>query len=289
MNTFKTTVLLTALTVLLVGIGYFVGGAYGAIAFFVLAVIMNMSAYWFSDRIALRMAGAREVSEDQDPKLFKMVAEVAARAQMPMPKLFVIETATPNAFATGRSPEKGVVAVTTGIRRLLSENELKAVIAHEIGHVKNRDTLTSSIAATIAGAISMISFMLLWFGGRRGLLSILIMILAPIAASIIQFAISRTREFAADEFGANLIRDPEALASALLKLEQGVQSAPMQDTPQQEAIAALYIIHPFKGGGMGKLFRTHPPTKERVERLRKMTYGTTYTRRARGRTTSRVR
>ena len=240
-----------------------------------------MSAYWFSDRIALRMAGAHEVTEAQEPQLFKMVAEVAARAQMPMPKLFVIETATPNAFATGRSPEKGVVAVTTGIRRLLNENELKAVIGHEIGHVKNRDTLTSSIAATIAGAISMISFMLLWFGGGRSregaLLSILIMILAPIAASIIQFAISRTREFAADEFGANLTRDPESLASALLKLEQGVQYAPMQDTPQQEAIAALYIVHPFRGGGMGKLFSTHPPTKERVERLRKMAYGAAYT------------
>ena len=276
MNTLKTTVLLTALTVLLVGIGYFVGGLGGMIVFFVLAAVMNMSAYWFSDRIALRMAGAHEVTEAQEPQLFKMVAEVAARAQMPMPKLFVIETATPNAFATGRSPEKGVVAVTTGIRRLLNENELKAVIGHEIGHVKNRATLTSSIAATIAGAISMISFMLLWFGGGRSregaLLSILIMILATIAASIIQFAISRTSEFAADEFGANLTRDPEALASALLKLEQGVQYAPMQDTPQQEAIAALYIVHPFRGGGMGKLFSTHPPTKERVERLRKMTY-----------------
>ena len=276
MNTLKTTVLLTALTVLLVGIGYFVGGLGGMIVFFVLAAVMNMSAYWGRDRIALRMAGAHEVTEAQEPQLFKMVAEVAARAQMPMPKLFVIETATPNAFATGRSPEKGVVAVTTGIRRLLNENELKAVIGHEIGHVKNRDTLTSSIAATIAGAISMISFMLLWFGGGRSregaLLSILIMILAPIAASIIQFAISRTREFAADEFGANLTRDPESLASALLKLEQGVQYAPMQDTPQQEAIAALYIVHPFRGGGMGKLFSTHPPTKERVERLRKMTY-----------------
>ena len=185
MNTLKTTVLLTALTVLLVGIGYFVGGLGGMIVFFVLAAVMNMSAYWFSDRIALRMAGAHEVTEAQEPQLFKMVAEVAARAQMPMPKLFVIETATPNAFATGRSPEKGVVAVTTGIRRLLNENELKAVIGHEIGHVKNRDTLTSSIAATIAGAISMISFMLLWFGGGRSregaLLSILIMILAPVS------------------------------------------------------------------------------------------------------------
>ncbi len=273
-NGIKTGFLLALLTGLLLLIGYIIGGVGGLTAFLVIAGVMNFSAFWFSDRFALRMAGASEITEDVDPRLFAMVNEVANLAGMPMPRLYVIENPAPNAFATGRSPARAAVAVTTGIRQLLSERELRAVIGHEIAHVKNRDTLTSSIVATIAGAISMISFMLIFFGGQRNAFAaIAIMILAPIAASIIQFAISRTREFAADETGARIVHDPEALAAALEKLHRGVAMRPMEPTPQQEAVAALYIVHPFRGGGMAKLFSTHPPLEERVARLRRMAYG----------------
>ena len=274
MNGIKTGFLLALLTGLLLLIGYIIGGVGGLTVFLVIAGVMNFSAFWFSDRFALRMAGAHEITPEADPRLFAMVNEVANLAGMPMPRLYVIENPAPNAFATGRSPERAAVAVTTGIRRLLDERELRAVIGHEIAHVKNRDTLTSSIVATIAGAISMISFMLIFFGGQRNAFAALaIMILAPIAASIIQFAISRTREFAADETGARIVHDPEALASALEKLHRGVAMRPMEPTPQQEAVAALYIVHPFSGGGMAKLFSTHPPLEERVARLRRMAYG----------------
>lgn len=271
MNGIKTGFLLAVLTALLLLIGYLIGGTGGLVVFLIIAAVMNFSAFWWSDKFALRMAGARAVTAEEAPKLHDMVYEVAYRAGMPMPKVYIIENPTPNAFATGRSPEKGVVAVTTGIMQLLEERELRAVIGHEMAHVKNRDTLTSSIVATIAGAISMISFMLLFFGGQRNALaSIAIMILAPLAASVIQFAISRTREFAADEAGARIVRDPHALASALQKLHQGVAYSPMKETPQQEAVAALYIVHPFSGGGVSKLFSTHPPLKERIERLQRM-------------------
>lgn len=274
MNGIKTTFLLVLLTAILVGIGYLIGGVAGMAVFVILAGVMNFAAFWFSDKFALRMAGAHEVTAEQEPQLHAMVNEVANLAGMPMPKVYMIQNDAPNAFATGRSPNKAVVAVTTGIRRILNERELRAVIGHEIGHVKNRDTLTSSIVATIAGAISMISFMLLFFGGRRNLLlGLLIAILAPIAASVIQFAISRTREFAADQTGAEITHDPESLASALEKLHQGVASRPMEATPQQEAVSALYIVHPFRGGGMSKWFSTHPPLEARVERLRRMAYG----------------
>lgn len=274
MNGIKTGFLLSLLTGLLLLIGYLIGGVGGLTVFLVIAGVMNFSAFWFSDRFALRMAGAHEITPEADPRLFAMVNEVANLAGMPMPRLYVIENPAPNAFATGRSPERAAVAVTTGIRRLLDERELRAVIGHEIAHVKNRDTLTSSIVATIAGAISMISFMLIFFGGQRNAFAaIAIMLLAPIAASIIQFAISRTREFAADETGARIVHDPEALASALEKLHRGVAMRPMEPTPQQEAVAALYIVHPFSGGGMAKLFSTHPPLEERVARLRRMAYG----------------
>ncbi len=271
MNGIKTAFLLAALTALLLFIGYALGGYAGLMIFLILAGVMNFAAFWWSDKMALRMAGAREVTAEEAPGLFTMVEEVAYRASMPMPRVYIIENPTPNAFATGRSPEKGVVAVTTGIVQLLTEAELRAVIGHEMAHIKNRDTLTSSIVATIAGAISMISFMLVFFGGQRNALAaIAIMILAPLAASIIQFAISRTREFAADETGAHIVRDPHALASALEKLHRGVERAPMDATPQQEAVAALYIVHPFTGGGISKLFSTHPPLEDRLERLRRM-------------------
>jgi heat shock protein HtpX len=279
MNTLRTTVLLAAITGLLVVVGGAIGGLGGAIVFLIIAGFMNFFAFWFSDRVALKMAGAKEVSEVDEPKLYDMVREVANLANMPMPKVFVIQSETPNAFATGRSPKKAVVAVTTGIRRILNERELRAVIGHEMGHVKNRDILTSSIVATIAGAISLIAMILMWssiFGGGRGrnpIITLLIILVAPIAASMIQMGISRTREFAADASGAEITHDPEALASALEKLHQGVAMRPMEQTPRQESVSALYIVHPFAGGGVGKLFSTHPPLEDRIARLRKMAYG----------------
>ena len=279
-NTLKTTVLLAALTGLFVFIGQLIGGPGGALIFLVIAGVMNFFAYWFSDKMALRMAGAHEVTAEQEPNLHAMVAEVAALAKMPMPKVFVIQSESPNAFATGRNPQHAVVAVTTGIRRILNDRELRGVIGHEMGHVKNRDILTSSIVATIAGAIQFIAQMLLWtslFSGGRSnenrnpLVMIGIMLLAPIAATIIQMGISRTREYAADKSGADFTGDPEALASALEKLHQGVAYRPMPETPAQEAVSALYIVKPFKGGqGLSNLFSTHPPMDERIRRLREM-------------------
>ena len=281
MNTLKTVVLLGALTGLFAGLGYLLFGGVGGLAIFlVLAGVMNFFAYWFSDKLALRMAGAREVSSQEEPHLHAIVAEVAELAGVPKPKVFVVQTESPNAFATGRNPEHAVVAVTTGIRRILSDRELRAVLGHEIGHVKNRDILTSSIAATIAGAISYLQFVFIWgsmFGGGRnrdsgaGLLGLLGVIVAPIVAAILQFAISRSREYAADASGADYTRDPEGLASALAKLHNGVQAMPMQQTPATEATSSLYIMHPFRAGdGLSRLFSTHPPVEERIKRLRRM-------------------
>lgn len=277
MNLMKTTMLLALLTGLLVAVGGLVGGTAGMIFFLLIAAAMNFFAYWFSDKAALKMAGAQEVSEAEEPGLHALVAEVAADAGMPKPRVFVMHTDSPNAFATGRNPQHAVVAVTTGIRRILNERELRAVLGHEMGHVRNRDILTTSIVATIAGAISLIANVLMWssiFGGRRNqnpLLMLLAIIVAPIAASAIQMGISRQREYAADATGAEVTGDPLALASALSKLERGVQYVPMQETPVQESVAALYIVKPFAGlGGMSRLFSTHPPVAERVERLRNM-------------------
>ncbi len=279
MNVLKTTVLLAALTGILVGIGGMVGGVSGMILFLGIAGVMNFVAYWFSDKMALRMAGAHEVTEAEEPHLFGMVREVAQLSRMPMPKVYVIQTDSPNAFATGRNPKHAVVAVTTGIRGLLNDRELRGVIGHEMGHVKNRDILTSSIVATLAGAIQMIAQVLMFstmFGGRRNenqnpLLMLVAILIAPIAATLIQLGISRTREYAADKTGAEVTGDPEALASALEKLQRGVAYSPMEPTPAQEAVAALYIVKPFSGGaGISKLFSTHPPLEERVARLRAM-------------------
>jgi heat shock protein HtpX len=272
---------LGALTGLLVGLGYLIGGASFALIALIFAGVMNFVAYWFSDKLALRMAGAREVSREQEPHLHAMVEEVATLAGVPKPKVFVIDNESPNAFATGRNPQHAVVAVTTGIRRILSYRELRAVIGHEIGHVKNRDILTSSIAATIAGAISYIQTMLMWGallggnnreGGAGGaMMAFLASIVAAVAAGILQMAISRTREYAADKSGAEYTRDPEALASALGKLHNGVQMRPMEERAGTEATSSLYIVHPFRGGGgLSNLFSTHPPIEERIRRLRRM-------------------
>ncbi|HLF78723.1 MAG TPA: zinc metalloprotease HtpX [Dehalococcoidia bacterium] len=277
---FKTALLLGALTGLLVGLGYMIGGSGFALIALVFAGVMNFVMYWFSDKLALSMAGAHEVTKEQEPRLHAMVEEVAMLAGVPKPKVYVVQNESPNAFATGRNPQHAVVAVTTGIRRILDDRELRAVIGHEIGHVKNRDILTASIAATIAGAISYIQTMLMWgalLGGGRDreggnpLVALLASIVAGIAAVLLQMAISRTREYSADKSGAEYLRDPEALASALAKLHNGVQVQPMRETAGTEATSSLYIVHPFRGGaGLGNLFSTHPPVEERIKRLRRM-------------------
>jgi heat shock protein HtpX len=276
---FKTTLLLASLTGLLVGMGYVLGGPSVALIALIFAGIMNFVAYFFSDKLALSMAGAREVSREQEPELHRMVAEVARLSEMPMPKVFVVDNESPNAFATGRDPNHAVVAVTTGIRRILTDRELRAVIGHEMGHVKNRDILTSSIAATIAGAISYLGMMAFWMGGMFGgrdreganpLIALLMFIFAPIAAGILQMALSRTREYAADRSGAEYTHDPMSLASALNKLQNGVAMRPMEQNAGTQATSSLYIVHPFNAGGLSNLFSTHPPIEERIKRLQEM-------------------
>lgn len=278
MNALKTAILLGALTGLLVGLGYIIGGSQMAIVALIFAGVMNFFAYWFSDQLALRMAGAREVSPQEEPRLHAIVEDVAMLAGVPKPRVYVVQNESPNAFATGRDPQHAAVAVTTGIQRILTERELRAVIGHEIGHVKNRDILISSVAATIAGAISYIQTMLFWssmIGGRRNggniLFAFVAAMIAALAAAILQMAISRTREFAADRSGAEYTNDPEALASALAKLHNGVQMRPMPQNAGTEATASLYIVHPFRAGeGLSRLFSTHPPVEERIKRLRRM-------------------
>ena len=277
MSALRTAILLGALSGLLIGLCYIIGGPGFAIFGLVLAGIFNFGAYWFSDKLALRMAGAKEVSSQDEPQLHALVEEVAILAGLPKPKVFVVQNESPNAFATGRDPKHAVVAVTTGIQRILDRRELKAVIGHEMGHVKNRDILISTIAATVAGAISYIQTMLIWgsiFGGRDrngGFIAIIAAVVAALAAAMLQMAVSRTREFAADKSGAEYVGDPEALASALAKLHNGVQVRPMEQTAGAEATSSLYIVHPFRmQGGIGALFATHPPVEERIRRLRQM-------------------
>lgn len=279
-NMFKTTALLALLTGLFVVIGGALGGQVGMVIALVFAVAMNMGAWWFSDTLALRMSGAQEVSPEEAPDLHQMVETLSLRAGIPKPRVYIIESETPNAFATGRSPAHGAVAVTTGIARLLTRDELAGVVAHELAHIKHRDTLISSVAASIAGAVSMIADMAMWamiFGGLGGsdeeednggiagmVGGVLTMILAPIMAMIIQMAISRAREFSADAGGAQILGDPLPLASALEKLEWAAGRVPMDAKP---ATSHLYIVNPMMGGLAG-LFRTHPPTEERIARLR---------------------
>jgi heat shock protein HtpX len=284
MNTTKTIVLMVGLTVLLVFLGGAFGGRQGMIYAFIFAFAMNMFSYWFSDKIVLRMYNAREATEAEAPVLWGVTRNLAMKMNMPMPKVYVIPSDAPNAFATGRNPNHAAVAATDGILRLLTREELEGVMAHELGHVRNRDILIGTIAATIAGAISMLAHIAQWgmlfggFGGRRDddegqgsmVGGILMIILAPIAAALIQMAISRSREFEADATGARICGNPLALANALRKLHAGSQRIPMEANP---ATAHMFIVNPLRGGGLVNLFSTHPPMEERIARLEKMVYG----------------
>jgi heat shock protein HtpX len=270
--TIRTTILLATLSGLFVAIGFFIGGSSTALLFLFMAALMNMGAYFFSDKIALKMSRAKPIEESEAPRLYQIVRELTTRADLPMPRLYMIPVDQPNAFATGRNPKHSAVAVTRGITQLLSEDELRGVIAHELAHVKHRDILITSVAATIGAAITYLGYMLLWFGGDDesplGLVaSLALVLLAPIAATIIQLSISRQREYAADAGGAAISGNPESLASALLRLEEGAKQMPMQ---VNQAAEPLYIVKPFSAKGIGRLFSTHPPIEERVKRLRQM-------------------
>jgi heat shock protein HtpX len=277
MNTFKSTLLLVALMLVLVFVGGRFGGQNGMILAFVISVAMNFTAYFYSDKIALAMYRAQPVTREELPRAYEVVERLTAKQGLPMPKIYVLPTESPNAFATGRNPQHASVAVTHGILGLLDDEELEGVLAHELGHVKNRDILTSSIAATLAGAITLIARMGYYaslfggFGGRDsrdreggGLGALLMLIVAPVAATLIQLAVSRSREYEADATGAHTTGNPFALARALQKLENYSKRVPLQATP---ATAHLFIIAPLIGGGIGSLFSTHPPTKERIRRL----------------------
>ncbi|HEX9899455.1 MAG TPA: zinc metalloprotease HtpX [Candidatus Methylomirabilis sp.] len=280
-NTLKTTALLAALTVLFVLIGGMLGGEQGMVVAFLFAGVMNFASYWWSDRIVLWMYGAQEVTEAQAPQFHALIRRLAQGAGLPMPRLFIIPTDTPNAFATGRNPQHAAVAATEGILRILTPDELEGVMAHELGHVLHRDILISSIAATLAGAIMMLARMAQWaafFGGGRsseddeggagGILGLVALaVVAPLAAMLIQMAISRAREYLADAAGAKISRKPQALADALEKLERGATTLPMQANP---ATAHMFIVNPLRGSSVLRLFSTHPPVAERVARLRAM-------------------
>lgn len=282
MNTLKAWLLMGVLTVLLVLIGNAIGGRSGAMLFFIIALAMNFFSFFFSDSIAIKMTGSYPVSENEAPELYAIVRRLSGRAGMPMPRVFITPSDQPNAFATGRGPSHAAVAVTEGLLHLLSRSELEGVLAHEIAHIKNRDVLIGTIAASLAGAITMIANMLQWgmmFGGLRGddeeggggipglIASLVMIIVAPIAAMLIQMAISRSREYEADATGASIAGRPDGLANALLKLERGARQIPMQVNP---AASHLFIINPLSGATLSRLFSTHPPIEERVQRLQKM-------------------
>lgn len=277
MNMLKTTFLMALLTVLLVTLGGMLGGKGGMMMAFIMAAGMNFFSYWFSDKMVLSSYGAQEITEADDPRFYGLVRRLAQRANLPMPKVYVIDSDTPNAFATGRNPEHAAVAATSGILRVLTEDELAGVMAHELAHVKNRDILISTIAATFAGAITYMAHMAQWaaiFGGRSDddegggfLSSILMAILAPIAAMLVQMAISRSREYGADAGGASICGNPINLANALQKLEMANNQVPMQATP---ATAHMFIVNPLTSGGLASLFSTHPPMPERIARLQEM-------------------
>src|SRR5215475_7768638 len=278
-SVFKTALLLAVLTVMLVMLGGALGGRQGMVVAFVFAVIMNFGSYWFSDKIVLAMYGAQPISEAPAPRLYAIVRRLAMKAQIPVPPVYMIPSDTPNAFATGRSPDHAAVAVTEGITRILDDEELEGVLAHELSHVKNRDVLISTIAATLAGAITMLAHMAQWAaifgGGRRDdeerggnpVALILMAILAPLAAMLVQMAVSRAREYQADATGARLAGRPWGLASALEKLQMAQQVAPMEANP---ATAHLFIVNPLSGRAFMNLFSTHPPIEDRIARLRAM-------------------
>jgi heat shock protein HtpX len=270
--TLRTTILMAVLGGLLVAIGYGIGGIGTATIFLFVALAINFFSYFFSDKMALKMSRAKPIDESEAPRLYQIVRELTTRAGLPMPRLYMIPQDQPNAFATGRNPKHSAVAVTRGITKLLSEDELRGVLAHELAHIQHRDILLQSVAAAIGSAITYLAYMFMWFGGDDEsplslVASLGMVLLAPIAASIIQLSISRQREFAADAGGAAICGNPESLASALLRLEQGAEAIPMQ---VNQASEPLYIVKPFKGGGMASLFSTHPPIEERVRRLRQM-------------------
>ena len=280
-NLFKTALLLGVLTSVLVLLGGALGGQHGMLLGLIMAAVMNFGAYWFSDKMALAMSGAQPIDESQAPELHRIIRNLATRAQIPMPRVYVIPEDAPNAFATGRNPEHAAVAVTEGITRILDQEELEGVLAHELAHIRNRDTLIMTVAATLAGAITYIAhmaqFAAFFGGGRRdddeghsgGVFGTLALaILAPIAATLVQLAISRAREYQADATGARIAGRPWGLAKALEKMEMTASMARMQPAP---ATAHLYIVNPLTGGGLASLFSTHPPIQERVARLRAMT------------------
>ena len=280
MNTLKVGILLVALTALFIFVGDAIGGRSGAMIAFALALVMNLVSYWFSDKIVLSMYGARPLSPADSPELYRMTERLAERAGIPMPRLYVVPGPQPNAFATGRNPANSAVAVTEGLLSLLNRDEVEGVIAHEIAHIKHRDTLTMTVVATIAGAVMLLADMARWamiFGGARSddreggnpLVFLLVMIVAPIAAMLIQLAISRAREYEADATGARLAGSPDGLANALRKLEQASRMIPMEASP---STAHLFIVNPLRGmgGALMSLFMTHPPIEERIRRLERM-------------------
>ena len=276
-NLMKTAILMAAITALFMLMGQMLGGQTGMMLALVVALGMNFFSYWFSDKLVLKMYNAREVDESTAPQFVRMVRELAEKAQLPMPKVYLIDEAAPNAFATGRNPEHAAVAATTGIIRVLSERELRGVMAHELAHVKHRDILISTVSATMAGAIGMLASFGMMFGGRGGdgrpanpVVGIMMAILAPMAAGLIQMAISRAREFEADRGGAEISGDPQALASALEKIQRVAQGIPLEAAERHPETAQMMIMNPLTGGGIRAMFSTHPPTEERVARLMAM-------------------
>ena len=276
MNYFRTAVLLAGLTALFMGLGYLLGGASGAMIALLIAAGMNLFAYWNSDRLVLSMHDAHEVDESTAPDLVRLVRDLATRAGLPMPRVYLMDNPQPNAFATGRNPEHAAVAVTTGLLERLSREEVAGVIAHELSHIQHRDTLIMTITATIAGAISMLAQFGMFFGGRRdnngvGLIgSLLLIVLAPIAAMLVQMAISRTREYAADETGARISGRPAWLASALAKIANAAEVIPNENAERSPATAHMFIVNPLSGMGLDSLFSTHPPVERRIAALQEL-------------------